>query len=254
MIRRISKKSSLLIAAFFLTLSFAVGCADGDMAEVTIHLNTEGRTSAIRPSAIDRIISFITMSSRLEAQTAQESVDVINISITGPDMDPVSSTGISPDTTTVTLYVPAGNSRKITVVAFEDSGQGFFIRRYGGVETVNLISGETRNVAIDMGQLPNPPDYLSAYTAQQGIELTWSYSIEPVGLKGFVVYKSEAASSGYSIFIEGKKEDFQVLSQYTHIDVNGLNGSSPGGPTYYKVSATNQYGEGEMSFSTYAFC
>jgi hypothetical protein len=226
------------------------------MAEVTIHLNTEGRTSVIRPSAIDRIISFISMSSRLEAQTAQESVDTIDIVITGPDMNAVSSTGISPDTTSVTLHVPAGNSRKITVVAYEDSGQGYFIRRYGGIATVNLISGETRSVAIEMGQLPNPPEYVSACgdCVQQGIRLTWSYSAEPEGLKGFVVYKSESESSGYKIFVEGKKEDFLDFSQYAQNDVNGRNGFSDAGPTYYRVSATNQHGEGEMSYQTYAYC
>ncbi len=246
----------LLIAA----LALFAGCSmSGDTATVTINTGLHQQAAIQKISVFDRILAYLSFSTKAQADPPSSDilpyVDFLKLSITGPGMSAMQDIDIPNSTGKITLEVPAGSSRVFTIVAFDDDGLGNITRSYGGISTVDLTPGDSVNLNINMGQLPEPPDYFNPTSGSpSGVLLRWRYSDipEPADLIGFIVYRSHDNILPYIPIAEGRKEDFFVISEYQYLDLEGIHGSSV--YDYYKIRATNPYGEGDLGYAFYWNC
>lgn len=115
----------------------------------------------------------------------------------------------------------------------------------GGITTKDIASGANETIVIQMGLLPDPPENHTAYISGSPVQLEWRYDTEPPGIIGFVIYRAPQSTGPFIPIVARRKNDFDYDGNYNFTDYSGT--SSFPGPDYshYKVSATNQFGEGE---------
>lgn len=242
---------TLFTASFLLT-----GCAGGDMATVTINIgNHVAKTNT--PSIVDRIIAFLSLSSRAQAGPVPSDVYDVTVTINGAGMSSITQS--IPETGVITLDVPSGPARVFTVVGYDVDGA----RYMGGIAMKDLAPGGSETVSITMGELPVAPDYLYFYGGvyPSDIQLTWTYGGVEANLTGFTIYRAPDLSTPiapeihgpYIPIISGRKEDFGVstYTEYIPMSSNSLNKY-----IYIKITGYNQYGEGEpiYSYDQYYMC
>ncbi|HSV95630.1 MAG TPA: hypothetical protein VLM75_01720 [Spirochaetota bacterium] len=239
--------TTLFILALFATAFFITGCAGGDMATVTINIGNHV-AKVDRPSIVDRILAFLTFSTRLQADPPSVFFNRIDLTVSGAGMRTIDRT-IPTDTGEITLDMPSGPARVFTIVGYDDADS----RLMGGIATKDLAAGENVTIPIQMGELPYPPNNTYAISGP-GVNISWSYSTgEPIGLIGFIIYRSSQPGGPFIPIAAGRKEDFDNVG-YRFIDPTGRGGSEEPNPTYYKIAATNPYGEGQSTYEFYANC
>lgn len=227
-------------------LLFAItACGQSETATVKINVGAPLQARIQKPMIFDKILAFILLGGPAHADPAPGDWYDLSLAVEGPGMDTINES-ISPLTGEITLEVPAGSARKFTVVAIDDGW-----RRYGGIGTVDLSPGSSTTLNIYMGDLPNEPTFYGVGSPFPN-QLYWYYSPpEPENIDGFKVYRSSVPEGPYSVIIEGRKEDFwDGFSQYVYSDEGGAESS------YYKISATNAFGEGDMTnyFQYFSVC
>ncbi len=227
------------ITAMLVAFSGLAGCAGGEMATVTIDVGHPGFAKAHTPSVFDRMLAFLSFSTRVEAEPppVDFSVDYLSITVSAPDFETITR-DIPLDTGQLTLEVPAGNNRTFTLVAFNDHGDGYITRDYGGIVTTNLQGGATITLPITMGSLPPQvtwPGMLNAGTF--GVSVDWN---ESAGAEGYYVYRSEMVDGPYELIVhvpgfsntDYLDEDVNIDGEHTY---------------YYKVCGYNGNGIGTLS-------
>lgn len=132
------KKSSLIISTLILIIF--VSCSSDNTAQVTIKTGIEPASQAIHMSIPDRILSIF--SSALFASAPPSNIGNISLSITGPGMEDTFRT-FGP-VSEITIDVPSGENRTFTLSA------GTPTVTIRGVTTVDLKSGESKTISINM--------------------------------------------------------------------------------------------------------
>ena len=246
----------LLLTLF--TASFLVtGCSGGDMTTVTINIGNHF-AKADRPSIVDRILAFLTFSTRLQADPPSVFFNRIDLTVSGAGMETINRT-IPTDTGEITLDVPSGPARVFTIVGYDDADS----RLMGGIATKDLAPGGSEIISIMMGDLPVTPNISSMYGGvyPADIQLVWTYGGDIMNLTGFTIYRAPDLSTPiapeihgpYIPIISGRKEDFGVstYTEYIPMSSNSLNKYF-----YIKITGYNQYGEGEpiYSYDQYYMC
>lgn len=238
----------LAIAVLFITLT---GCAmEGGTARVTIDTGLGNPTAIHQVSIFDRILAFLSYSTAAQADPAPGTVDSITISVTGDGVSGMTNIPIPRETGRITLEVPAGSNRTFTVIGWDPTPA----RLYGGIKTVDLAGGMSTNLTIKMGLLPDPPDSLtSSGNFPAPVVVIWDYTTPPSEFSSFVIYRARTSAGPYTPILSGRKEDFDTGSDYRYTD--DAQGFSQYDYIYYKISAKNQYGEGNMSsYRTHYWC
>jgi len=249
--------SSIICICLFGAL-LVTGCAGGDMAKVTINIgNHVAKTD--RPSIVDRILAFLTFSTRLQADPPSVFFKRIDLAVSGTGMETIERT-IPTDTGEITLDVPSGPKRVFTIVGYDDGDS----RIMGGIATKDLTPGGNEIISIMMGDLPFAPDFVNGSSATGGpVTITWYYTdySDPAGLVGFRIYRAPDTQSYtnpndpsliYLPVAIGRKENFGDNFGYELIfPASGL---TPNRYLYFGVAAINQYGEGEPVFYNYFYC
>jgi hypothetical protein len=126
------------------------------------------------------------------------------------------------------------------------------LRGYGGIKTVNLTPGDSVNLNINMGELPqlNSMYWISDVQRAENQEaipfnaVNWSIEATPP-ISGFYVYRAQGDSQ------EPPTESFQKIMTIPGISVLFYEDYSiiPDNVYWYKISAYNEYGEGEQSYA-----
>ena len=234
----------VILAGVFFTFT---ACNQSDTATVKINVGAPSQARIQKPMIFDKILAFILLGGPAQADPAPGDWYVLELTVDGPGMNTINES-IPWQTGEITLEVPAGSARKFTVVAINDGW-----RQYGGIETADLSPGSSTTLNIYMGDLPWPPENFNVYQSfPTGAGMNWSYSEgEPLGLIGFVIYRSPQSGGPYVPIADGTKEFFNN-DGYRYTDPEGI--TSFPNPSYYKVSATNQFGEGDPGFENYYAC
>lgn len=243
------KKTKLFISMFISTTAlagalFITGCAGGDTATVTINIGDHvAKTNT--PSVVDRIIAFLSLSSRAQAGPVPSDVYDVTVTINGAGMSSITQS--IPETGVITLDVPSGPARVFTVVGHDVDGA----RYMGGIATKDLAAGESVILPIQMGELPMIPSDPYAYTSS-GITLYWDYYGDPESLIGFIIYRSSQLDGLFVPIAAGRKEDFENDGYRFNDPTGGSSMSS--NPSFYKIAATNAYGVGQSTYAVYSSC
>lgn len=234
------------------------GCAGGDMATVTINTGIHKQASAEKAPLFGRLLAFLRPGTTVYAESAIEfddAIAILNVTISGPGMNVIKK-DIPLDTGILSVDVPSGPSRVFTVVAYHDYTEEI-VRMYGGIATRDLAPGENVTISIQMGDLAPGPDnyYANRNYSGPGVNINWYYSeSEPVGLIGFIIYRSSRLDGPFVPIAAGRKEDFDN-DGYRFYDPTGRYWEYDGpDPTYYKIAATNEYGVGQSTYEFYAYC
>ncbi len=240
---------SFLAGALFIT-----GCAGGDTATVTINTGIHRQASAAEATLFERFLAFLHPGTTAYAESAisfDDAIEILNVTITGPGMSVIKK-DIPLDTGILSVDVPSGPARIFTVVAYYDYGEEEGTeRKYGGIATKDLAAGESVIIPIQMGNLPEIPYNENAYSNfLGGINLSWSYGGDEESLVGFIIYRSRQEDGPFVPIAAGRKEEF-AGEGWIYYDPTG---NTMPNPSYYKVSATNSYGEGESTYAFYAYC
>ena len=238
-LRPLVRTFPLVTLAFILVCAGFTGCAGGDMATVTISVSHPGFVKTHTPSFFDRMLAFLSFSTRVEAgpPPVDFSVDYLTITVSAPDFETITR-DIPLDTGQLTLEVPAGNNRTFTLVAFNDHGDGYITRDYGGIVTTDLSPGANVTLPIQMGPLPYPPGTLNmlnveGYTPPYYMEIGWESVSDAAG---YYIY-CRVGETGP--FVKVGRVNGQSNTTYRHYITN---------PTiwhYFKISSFNENGEGE---------
>jgi hypothetical protein len=250
------------VASIALTLvllgaaSIVTGCAGGDMATVTINTGIHRQASSEKAPLFERMLAFLRPGTTVYAESAIEfddAIAILNVTITGPGMSAIKK-DIPLDTGILSIDVPSGPSRVFTVVAYHDYTEEI-VRMYGGIATKDLAPGENAMISIQMGYLAASPEYYDAYRnyGAPGVYIYWSYETEPLDLIGFIIYRSSQPGGPFIPIAAGRKEDFDN-DGYRFDDPTGIWEYGGPAPTYYKIAATNPYGEGQSTYEFYAYC
>jgi hypothetical protein len=140
--------SSLLILILFSGFFFTT-CSTQDTARVTINLGLNGQASAVKPSGFaDRFLNLLTLA-RSAYAAAPSNITSIVLTVTGSGMADINST-YSAGTSVIDVDIPVGKSRQITVTANIDPADPRAVLAYAGTATVDLKSGESKDIALTM--------------------------------------------------------------------------------------------------------
>ncbi len=138
----------LVTLAFILVCAGLTGCAGGDMATVTISVSHPDFAKTHTPSFFDRMLAFLSMSTRLEAQSAPPSgIEQLKLTVSAADMSTITA-DIPIDSGSITLTVPSGNARTFRIKALRAAGMS----DYSGSATMDLGPGST-SVTIQMSEV-----------------------------------------------------------------------------------------------------
>lgn len=251
------KKTKLFISMFISTTAlagalFITGCAGGDTATVTINTGIHRQASAAEATLFERLLAMLRPGTTVYAESAisyDDNIAILNVTISGPGMSVIKK-DIPLETGILSVDVPSGPARVFMVVAYYDYGEGTE-RIYGGISTKDLAAGESVIIPIQMGNLPEIPYNENAYSNfPGGINLSWSYGGDEESLVGFIIYRSRQEDGPFVPIAAGRKEEF-AGEGWIYYDPTG---NTMPNPSYYKVSATNSYGEGESTYAFYAYC
>lgn len=228
--------------AFILVCAGLTGCAGGDMATVTISISHPGFAKTHSPSFFDRMLAFLSFSTRAEAGPwPSELLEYlgpeggVQVGVQSPDfsMEPV---WVDPQTGAATLSVPAGKNRKFYVIVYYYNFlyENNYNRQLGAIHITDLEPGESKNIPMILGTLPQAPDigFYSSYVSFH-IEINNNPNED-----GYVVYRSDGYdSNNYKKIAEvprGVETTF-----FTDSSVSLYSTYS------YIIRGFNQYGEGE---------
>lgn len=224
----------MAILALCVAFTGFTGCAGGDMATVIVSIgNTTAK--AEKPSVVDRLIAFFSLSTKLQAAPPPfEFIVRLDLTIEGPGIDLITH-DIPLETGLITVDVPSGPKRVFTIVAYDND----YIRDMGGIATKDLAGGENTTIQITMGDLPRPVTWPGPLGVSMfGVNVQWNAS---TGAEGYYVYRSDHTSEGPYVMIA----HVPGLSNTSYFD-DKVNAS--GEYTYwYKVCGYNSYGTGTLS-------
>ncbi len=231
------RKISVIAAVFFLSavvFTFTACNFAGDSARVTINIGKPPELASRlpqKPGILDRIVSFFTLGTTAHADPSPEDWYEIRLNVTGEGMSPL-EVEIPLDTGQITLTLPLG--KKTFTVVVEGDG----VRLYGAIKTLELGGATTIN--LQLGPLPNEPVIDHFSFADYGVNIYWTIS-EPLNVTGFKVYRSDVYEGTYVLIKIDVKSIFPYSEPYySYNDVNGIL------ETWYKITAYNQYGEGDF--------
>ena len=182
--------SIALTMALLGAMAAVTGCAGGDMATVTVSIGNI-TAKAEKPSIVDRILAFLTFSTRLQADPPSVFFNRIDLTVSGAGMETIERI-IPTDTGEITLDVPSGPKRVFTIVGYDDGDS----RIMGGITSKDLAPGASETIFITMGNLIQMPDEPGGYTGGLNpFNFTWNFPTANYGeLIGFKVYRSQDTS------------------------------------------------------------
>ncbi len=214
---------SAIFVAFFSIILALNKCSSGTTAHVTINLKSQQLShSTPNNSLFQKLLNLFISPAYAKGSPWDPAHTTVKITATASDMETIEVVA-APYVETVTMEIPAGSARTITVIAYDGTQ-----RNTGGHAQIDLTPGEEKVVQIQM--LPIPTNLFSPYTGS----LAWDYST----ITGYVPSKYFIYESNV---IDG------IYGKITELTFNEWSSGATSGK-YYKVSMYfNTYGEGETS-------
>lgn len=237
-----SRAFPLFILAFILVCAGLTGCVGGDMATVTINVSHPDLAKTHTPSFFDRMLAFLSMSTRAEARPwPSELLEYlgpeggIQVGVQSPDfsMEPV---WLDPQTGVATLSVPAGKNRKFYVIVsyYNYLHENKYNRQLGAVHITDLAPGETKNIPMVLGVLPQTPEIglISAYVSFH-VKINNNPNED-----GYVIYRADGHdNTNFRKIAEIARQSESTAFTDTSVVLHS---------TYsYMIRGYNQYGEGD---------
>jgi len=220
------------------------------MARVTISLGIPPQAKAFATPLFDRILAILSFSSRLNAAPPGGIEDlVISIELGGNEIARKTFMDGSAEwqSDSASFEIASGGPYRFVILGRggdlnEDSIPD---RVYGGIGTLESVAaGDEVSLSIQMGDLPVPDsdfwfNNVIRTTNQQGTPLNLiQVSYEGV-FTGYILYRATNSDSApYSRIATFSYES----SSYEDFAINASN------TYYYKVSAYNAFGEGDMTY------
>lgn len=226
---------AIMIAVLMAAPFVMTGCSRDDVAIVRIQLeNMPQGTAGNSNSIVSRIFRwFVT-----EAWAASPLPNtVLKVILTAPDLTDVSF-DIPADQREVSLEIPSGPARRITVHGYYDNGN-VVVKNWGGHVELDLNPGDEIDVQINM--LPVVTMW-SVISEMDSMYVEWGMVAEQEGLYGIL---------GYHIYrsVSGPVGPFNIVGTETGITASiHYDYSVEEGKTYcYAVSVFTNTLEGELS-------
>ncbi len=243
---------SMCLVSIILALSVIVlsGCSDsstvqgvmkGDYALVMLDLDIQGESQVETAGLVDKVLSFFTLSSTLEASSPSD-ITTITATITGPGMSPVNKT--LPSSGMAVLLVPAGESRLISVTC----NTSIPVRNYEGSMMTSLSGGQVAPVTIAMSEVitgcqgsPASPFFLPATMGGATYQLCYV----DTGISYY--YTTELGSDHYvSVLITEMSDDVDAVSygvddSFTSVDFKPSHGRKRDEGLGYSQLGTNNF-------------
>lgn len=214
---------SLVIAFSF------ISCYSGDTAIVTIHIQGGNTAAAEHPLKVKSLIERFLMLFSSPAYAWSDDRERYSLTITAPDMETIMLDSITPETTSVSLEIPAGLNREITLACFEYEDSVTWLGR----SSVSLTAGQESNIVMKMipvtalTEVYNNGEYMSVRFG----------NASPYAL-GYRLYRSNTREGTYTFVanhILGNCEEECWIYDYS---------TSPSDTYFYKVTVIGEYGEG----------
>ncbi len=228
---------AITIAVLMTAPLFISGCARDDVAIVRIQLENMPRSTAANSNSVfERVFRLLVPSAYAQWEYPNTDLQVI---LTAPDLEDVMFNMPYAMDSAVTIEVPSGPQRRITVYGFYYDGQATTIKNWGGHVELDLNPGDVRDVVINMLPIVAMPEAFYEGAAM----VMWTpvyYETEgEYGITGYRIYRSDTGPNG----------------QYNPIGVasGSMVGDFPdatvraGNTYYYKISVLAGELEGELS-------
>jgi hypothetical protein len=157
------------------------------------------------------------------------------VEVSAPDFDAFTVPANLAEGVIEIIDLPAGRNRTFAVVSDGLNGQGAPIsRRYGGKANVDLNAGETKDVQIAIGNLPNFSSGTPYTYYQVNTDATYLTVTLPDNNGAVDVYMTDK-TNGDESFVS------QLSGTNTYISQSGL---VPGHTYNYRLVPVNGYGRG----------
>jgi hypothetical protein len=231
------QKRSIIVMLIMLMLAtvFTLTCSRDDTAIVRIQLENMPKSTAVNTTSIfERVFRWFVTEAWAMAQPRWElpptSIEGI---ISAPDLNDVSFS-IPASERILTIGVPAGPSRRITVYAGKN-----YSREFGGHVELDLSPGDEVDAVINMVPITDitfaePLDFPSR------ILLQWSVISPSYGVTGYKIHRSDLPAGPYFAVGSVSGVDNSMFEDTSGPFINGKF-------YYYRVSAYTDVSEGELS-------
>jgi len=224
----------ILIAALFITGSTFgfLQCSHDNMARVTIELQSvEEAQYQQNATFMDRLLSIFSSRAYAQAVYYNDIYNRVAIEVSGPDISAI-TVDLPPTAQSHTLEVPAGNTRTISIYAYDGD-----IPKRGGIVTTALDPGDNGKINIPMIPIPQISE---AY--QFDYQLIRVYpelvQLEITQILGYNLYRSRTPDGEFKF-----RTSVQLDSQNYWIDDSVFEV----GNYYYRVSINTEVGESALS-------
>lgn len=225
------RRSIAVLLTMIMLASVAVlNCSRDDTAVVRLRLQNMPRSSANNPNSIvERLFRWFVN----EAWAFQhwQSITTIECVISAPDLEEMSFS-LPATETELTVEVPAGPARRITVYAGD-----VFPKDFGGHVELDLNPGDEVDAVINM--VPTTSITNCMYTGSS-VMVYWGAVSPPYGIAGYNVYRSDVPEGPYFAACTAPAPDAMQCEDLSGPFVTSTN-------YYYRVSAYTAGTEGEMS-------
>jgi len=224
----------ILIAALFITGSTFgfLQCSHDNMARVTIELQSvEEAQYQQNATFMDRVLGIFSSRAFAGDYYYNDTFNRVTIEIAGPDISTI-TVELPPTAQSHTLEVPAGNTRTISIYAFDGD-----IPKRGGIVTTALDPGDNGEISIPMIPIPQIGnasmfDFELIRVSPELVQL----EITPV--LGYNLYRSRTPDGEFK-FRTSAQLDFQNYYLSDEVFENGT--------YYYRVSINTEVGESALS-------
>lgn len=211
------------------------GCSRDDVAIVRIQLQNMPQGAPQNTSSIfERVFRWFVTDAIAGWSYPNTALQVV---LTAPDLEDVTFNVPYEQQSTITIEVPSGSNRKITVYGFNDYTE-YIEKTWGGHVEVDLNPGDEVEVQINMLPVVTP------WASQEGTAyINWNpvSTQEPVfGVQGYNIYRSDSGPEGPFNLI-GTAESGYIDSDYYDWSID------PEQSFYYAVSVFTATMEGELS-------
>lgn len=223
----------LLLIMLMLAPVFTLSCARDDVAVVRIQLeNMPQRTAVNSKSIFERVFRWF-VTEAWAVSHWQYPITSIECIISAPDLADTTFS-LPASETELSIEVPAGLSRRITVYAGKD-----YPRDFGGHVELDLNPGDEVDAVINMV----PVTTITYCQFIGGINVNWNI-ITPnaYGVIGYHIYRSDIPEGPY-LAVGTANTNGAATSQFQDKSGPFITGNY----YYYKVSAYTGSSEGEMS-------
>lgn len=215
----------LMVVPFFIT-----GCSRDDVAIVRVQLqNLPEGLSQNTNSFFEKVFRWF-VPNAYAGVIWYPDLSTITVKITAPDLESIEF-NIPKTETQISLEIPAGPERKITVIGYYSGMPG---KNWGGHVEVNLSPGDEIDTQINM----LPMTVIWNISASAGVSMSWAAVANKGNITNYNIYRATAPEGQYAKVLSA------AYGQTGGVDNNALLSKTT---YYYKICVATATSEGELS-------